>query len=134
MKHNFIKACMLSGLAMPLFSASLLAAGAPNPIVAQQQQVQGTVVDKTGEPLIGVTVQVVGQQGGAVTDLDGHYSIKAEKGAQLKFSYIGFTEQIIKVTGSQLDVTMSEDSQALQEVVVVGYGTQKKEFSRVPLP
>ena len=127
MKHNFIKACMLSGLAMPLFSASLLAAGAPNPIVAQQQQVQGTVVDKTGEPLIGVTVQVVGQQGGAVTDLDGHYSIKAEKGAQLKFSYIGFTEQIIKVTGSQLDVTMSEDSQALQEVVVVGYGTQKKE-------
>ena len=127
MKHNFIKACMLSGLAMPLFSASLLAAGAPNPIVAQQQQVQGTVVDKTGEPLIGVTVQVVGQQGGAVTDLDGHYSIKAEKGAQLKFSYIGFTEQIIKVTGSLLDVTMIEDSQALQEVVVVGYGTQKKE-------
>lgn len=64
MKQQFIKVCMLSGLAMPLFSASLLAAGNPNPIVAQQQQVQGTVVDKTGEPLIGVTVQVVGQQGG----------------------------------------------------------------------
>lgn len=127
MKHNFIKACLLSGLAMPLFSASLLAAGAPNPIVAQQQQVQGTVVDKTGEPLIGVTVQVVGMQGGAVTDIDGHYSIKAAKGAQIKFSYIGFTEQILKVTGNTLDVTMSEDSQALQEVVVVGYGTQKKE-------
>lgn len=127
MKHNFIKACMLSGLVTPLFSASVLAAGNPNPIVAQQQQVQGTVVDKTGEPLIGVTVQVVGQQGGAVTDLDGHYSIKAAKGAQIKFSYIGFTEQILKVTGNTLDVTMSEDSQALQEVVVVGYGTQKKE-------
>ncbi len=127
MKHNFIKVCMLSGLAMPLFSASLMAAGSPNPIVAQQQQVQGTVVDKTGEPLIGVTVQVVGQQGGAVTDLDGHYTIKAAKGAQLKFSYIGFTEQILKVTGAQLNVTMSEDSQALQEVVVVGFGTQKKE-------
>lgn len=127
MKHNFIKACMLSGLVTPLFSASVLAAGNPNPIVAQQQQVQGTVVDKTGEPLIGVTVQVVGQQGGTVTDLDGHYSIKAAKGAQLKFSYIGFTEQVLKVTGAQLNVTMSEDSQALQEVVVVGYGTQKKE-------
>lgn len=127
MKQYFIKVCMLSGLAMPLFSASLMAAGSPNPIVAQQQQVQGTVVDKTGEPLIGVTVQVVGQQGGAVTDLDGHYSIKAAKGAQLKFSYIGFTEQVLKVTGAQLNVTMSEDSQALQEVVVVGYGTQKKE-------
>ena len=118
---------MLSGLAMPLFSASLLAAGNPSPIVAQQQQVQGTVVDKTGEPLIGVTVQVVGQQGGTVTDLDGHYSIKAAKGAQIKFSYIGFTEQVLKVTGDKLDVTMSEDNQTLQEVVVVGYGTQKKE-------
>ena len=127
MKQQFIKVCMLSGLAMPLFSASLMAAGNPNPIVAQQQQVQGTVVDKTGEPLIGVTVQVVGQQGGTVTDLDGHYSIKAAKGAQIKFSYIGFTEQVLKVTGSKLDVTMSEDNQTLQEVVVVGYGTQKKE-------
>lgn len=127
MKQQFIKVCMLSGLAMPLFSASLMAAGNPNPIVAQQQQVQGTVVDKTGEPLIGVTVQVVGQQGGTVTDLDGHYSIKAAKGAQIKFSYIGFTEQVLKVTGGKLDVTMSEDNQTLQEVVVVGYGVQKKE-------
>lgn len=127
MKQQFIKVCMLSGLAMPLFSASLLAAGNPNPIVAQQQQVQGTVVDKTGEPLIGVTVQVVGQQGGTVTDLDGHYSIKAAKGAQIKFSYIGFTEQVLKVAGNQLNVTMSEDNQTLQEVVVVGYGVQKKE-------
>ena len=118
---------MLSGLAMPLFSASLLAVGNPNPIVAQQQQVQGTVVDKTGEPLIGVTVQVVGQQGGTVTDLDGHYSIKAAKGAQLKFSYIGFTEQVLKVAGNQLNVTMEDDNQTLQEVVVVGYGVQKKE-------
>lgn len=127
MKQQFIKVCMLSGLAMPLFSASLMAAGNPSPIVAQQQQVQGTVVDKTGEPLIGVTVQVVGQQGGTVTDLDGHYSIKAAKGAQIKFSYIGFTEQVLKVTGGKLDVTMSEDNQTLQEVVVVGYGVQKKE-------
>ena len=128
MKQHFIQVCMLAaGLAMPTFSASLMAAGNPNPIVAQQQQVQGTVVDKTGEPLIGVTVQVVGQQGGVVTDLDGHYSIKVSKGAQLKFSYIGFTEQTLKVTGNQLNVTMSEDNQTLQEVVVVGYGVQKKE-------
>lgn len=109
------------------FSVSLMVAGNPNPIVAQQQQVQGTVVDKAGEPLIGVTVQVVGQQGGTVTDMDGHYSIKAAKGTQLKFSYIGFTEQIVKVNGIQLDVTMNEDNQTLQEVVVVGYGVQKKE-------
>ena len=79
MKHNLLKVCMLSGLAMPCFSATLMAAGSSNPIVAQQELVRGTVVDKNGEPLIGVTVQVVGQQGGAVTDLDGHYSIKASK-------------------------------------------------------
>lgn len=128
MKQHFIQVCMLTaGLAMPIFSASLMAAGTPNPIVAQQQQVQGTVVDKTGEPLIGVTVQVVGQQGGTVTDMDGHYSIKAAKGTQLKFSYIGFTEQTLKVTGNTLNVTMDEDNQTLQEVVVVGYGVQKKE-------
>ena len=131
MKQHFIKVCVLSGLAMPLFSVSLMAAGSPGPIVAQQQQVQstvqGTVVDKTGEPIIGVTVQVVGQPGGTVTDIDGHYSINVAKGAQLKFSYIGFKEQIIKVNGAQLNVTMSEDDQTLQEVVVVGFGTQKKE-------
>ena len=131
MKQHFIKVCVLCGLAMPLFSVSLMAAGSPGPIVAQQQQVQstvqGTVVDKTGEPIIGVTVQVVGQPGGTVTDIDGHYSINVAKGAQLKFSYIGFKEQIIKVNGAQLNVTMSEDDQTLQEVVVVGYGVQKKE-------
>ncbi len=112
---------------MPLFSATLMAAGIPHPITAQQQQVQGIVMDKTGEPLIGVTVQVVGQQSGTTTDLDGHFTIKAAKGAELRFSYIGFTEQVVKVTGGQLNVTMGEDNQVLEEVVVVGYGVQKKE-------
>lgn len=126
MKQHFIKVCVLSGLAMPSFSASMMAVGSPNPIVAQQQQVQGTVVDKSGEPLIGVTIQVVGQTGGTVTDLDGHYFIKADNGAQLKFSFIGYTEKLVKVNGNKLNVTMEEDNQTLQEVVVVGYGTQKK--------
>ena len=126
MKQHFIKVCMLSGLAMPYFSVSMMAVGSPNPIVAQQQQVQGTVVDKSGEPLIGVTIQVVGQTGGTVTDLNGHYFIKADNGAQLKFSFIGYTEKLVKVNGNKLNVTMGEDNQTLQEVVVVGYGTQKK--------
>ena len=126
MKQHFIKVCMLSGLVMPCFSASLQAAGNASQIVAQQQQVRGKVVDNSGEPLIGVTIQVVGQPGGTVTDLDGHYSIKASKGAQLKFSFIGYTEKMLKVSGNTINVTMEEDNQALQEVVVVGYGTQKK--------
>ena len=126
MKHNLLKVCMLTGLVVP--TQSMLAVSSPNPVVAQQQQqVQGTVLDKRGEPLIGVTVQVAGQQGGAVTDLDGHYSIKAPKGASIKFSYVGYKEQVMKVAGSRLNVTMAEDNELLEEVVVVGYGTQKKE-------
>lgn len=111
---------------MPYFSVSMMAVGSPNPIVAQQQQVQGTVVDKSGEPLIGVTIQVVGQTGGTVTDLNGHYFIKADNGAQLKFSFIGYTEKLVKVNGNKLNVTMGEDNQTLQEVVVVGYGPRRK--------
>jgi TonB-linked SusC/RagA family outer membrane protein len=94
-----------------------------------QTTVKGTVVDATGEPLIGVTVQVVGQQtGGTVTDLDGNYTIKAPANGNLKFSYIGYNDQIIAVAGkSVINVTMKEDAEQLQEVVVVGYGSMKKE-------
>ena len=94
----------------------------------QGNTIQGTVVDAANEPLIGVTVQVVGQQGGTVTDFDGNYTIKAPVGASLKFSYIGYKDQTIAVGNKTvLNVTMREDSEVLQEVVVVGYGTQKKE-------
>ena len=93
-----------------------------------QTTITGTVVDATKEPLIGVTVQVVGQTGGTVTDFDGNYSIKAPAGASLKFSYIGYVDQTVPVAGKTVvNVTMKEDSEQLQEVVVVGYGTQKKE-------
>ena len=97
--------------------------------VKAQTSVTGTVVDASNEPLIGVTVQVVGQTGGAVTDFDGNYTISGvPSGASLKFSYIGFLEQVIPVAGKQvINVTLKEDAAELQEVVVVGFGTQKKE-------
>ena len=96
---------------------------------AQDITVTGTVVDQMKEPLIGVTVMIDGQQNsGTVTDFDGNYSIKAPKGATLKFSYIGYQDQKIAVGGrTTIDVQMKEDSELLQEVVVVGFGTQKKE-------
>ena len=97
-------------------------------VVKAQTTITGTVVDPSNEPLIGVTVQVVGQTGGTVTDFDGNYTIKAPQGASLKFSYIGYQDQTIAVAGKTvINVTMREDSEVLQEVVVVGYGTQKKE-------
>lgn len=97
--------------------------------MAQDITVHGTVTDQTNEPLIGVTVMIDGQQtGGAVTDFDGNYSIKVSKNATLKFSYIGYQEQKVPVAGKNtINVKMKEDAELLQEVVVVGFGTQKKE-------
>ena len=93
-----------------------------------QKTVTGTVKDASGEPMIGVSVMVDGTAIGAVTDFDGNFTIKdiPEKSV-LKISYIGFKEQKIAVAGkSSINVTMQEDAAALDEVVVVGYGTMKK--------
>ena len=85
------------------------------------------MVDENGEPLIGVTVQVIGQKGGAITDIDGNFSVNAAPGAKLKFSYIGYADQTVAATASPMNVKLQPDNKQLQEVVVVGYGTQKKE-------
>lgn len=91
--------------------------------------VSGQVTDQQNEPLIGVTVLIDGQQaGGTVTDFDGNYTIKAPAKATLKFSYIGYADQRVPVGGKNvINVKMKEDAELLQEVVVVGFGTQKKE-------
>lgn len=91
--------------------------------------VKGQVTDSSNEPLIGVTVMIDGQAtGGTVTDFDGNYTIKAASNATLKFSYIGYQDQKIAVGGkTTINVVMKEDAEVLQEVVVVGFGTQKKE-------
>lgn len=91
-----------------------------------QNRVTGTVTDKTGMPLPGVNVLEVGTTNGNITDVDGKYSINVEKGKTLQFSYIGFTTQEIKVDRNVIDVVMSEDAQALEEVVVVGYGSMQR--------
>lgn len=92
------------------------------PAMAQNQTVQGTVVDETGEPVIGATVKVEGTKNMAVTDFDGNYKIDVPKGGKIIVSYIGYKEATTKGGRLQLE----EDNSQLQEVVVVGYGTQKK--------
>ena len=93
---------------------------------AQQITVNGHVKDATGEPIIGATVRVVGQDGGTVTDFDGNFTIKANSGATLSISYIGFTTHEV-TAASNLVVTMVEDAEnSLNEVVVIGYGRAKK--------
>lgn len=98
------------------------------PAFAQSVDVSGTVLDDQGEPLIGVTVMVDGSSNGTATDLDGNYSLKGvpSKG-KLVFSYIGYAQQTVEVKGrTRIDIKMSEDSKALDELVVVGYGQIKK--------
>lgn len=92
-----------------------------------QKMISGTVSDESGEPLMGVTVLVKGTKQGVSTDLDGKYNIKAGDGSMLTFTYIGMTPVDVKIGGkSVINVTLKQDSQNLDEVVVVGYGTQKK--------
>lgn len=91
-----------------------------------QNRVTGVVVDKQGEPLIGVTVKEVGTQNAAVTDIDGRYSLNVERGKNLQFSYIGYVAQTLRVAGNQLNVVLNEDNTQLNEVVVIGYGTMRR--------
>lgn len=94
---------------------------------AQKQKVTGTVTDESGEPLIGVTVVENGANVGAITDLDGKYSLEAPANATLTFSYVGYLTQNVKVAGqSTHNVVLREDNALLDEVVVVGYGIQRK--------
>lgn len=96
-------------------------------IVAQTINVSGTVTDPTGEPLIGVTIMPVGSQGGTTTNIDGEYTISVESNATLKFSYVGFETVEEKVNGrTKIDVVLKENSELLDEVVVIGYGTMDK--------
>ena len=94
------------------------------PAMAQNQTVKGTVVDEKGEPVIGASVVVAGQPGsGVITDLDGNYTIQVPKGKKITISYIGYISQTVAPGGR---VQLKEDAQNLEEVVVVGYGVQKK--------
>ncbi len=92
-----------------------------------QNTVQGTVVYGDGEPIIGAAVQVKGTTVGTITDFDGNFSLSASSDATLVISYLGFVTQEVPLKGrTNVKVSLKEDTQALEEVVVVGYGTQKK--------
>ncbi len=95
--------------------------------IQQSKVVTGTVVDPTGMPVIGANIMVKGTTNGTITDMDGNFSLEADKDAILVVSYIGFANQEIKVGNqSKLSIALKEDAEALDELVVVGYGQQKK--------
>lgn len=105
-----------------LFSSALLLVSS---LTFAQSKVSGTVKDANGEPLIGVSVVEEGTSNGAVTDINGNYTLNVKPGAKLKISYVGFTPQVVKA-GSKNQIVLQEDNTALNEVVVVGYGTMRR--------
>lgn len=120
-----------------LVCASILAANASyanyptsNELLTVTQQtgkIKGTIVDsKTGEPVIGASVKVKGTKLAAVTDLNGEFELNTHANATLQISYVGFKETEVKATNG-MKISLEEDTESLEEVVVVGYGTQKKE-------
>lgn len=120
-----------------LVCASILAANAAyanyptsNELLTVTQQtgkIKGTIIDsKTGEPVIGASVKVKGTKLAAVTDLNGEFELNAHANATLQISYVGFKETEVKASNG-MKISLEEDTESLEEVVVVGYGTQKKE-------
>ena len=129
MNKAFRKTALLMGAFSLLglcYSPKAYAADSPQE-VQQAKKITGTVVDATG-PVIGASVVVKGTSNGVATDFDGNFSLNASPGQTLVISYIGYLTKEVKVTSSQTNykVTLEEDKQLLDEVVVVGYGTMKK--------
>lgn len=91
-----------------------------------QLTVTGNAQSTSGEPLIGVNVVEKGTTNGTVTDLDGNYTLRVAKGKTLVFSYIGFLSQEVVVNGAKVNVTLKEDTETLDEVVVIGYGSMAR--------
>jgi hypothetical protein len=93
----------------------------------KKRKVSGTVKDVNGEPIIGATIMEEGTTNGTITDFDGNFVLEVADGAELDISYIGYqTQKLQAKSGKALAVTLKEDLETLDEVVVVGYGTQKK--------
>jgi len=93
-----------------------------------QSVIKGTVNDEGGEPIIGASVRVLGTKAGSVTDLNGRFSVEAASNAQIEVSYVGYVTQRVAVQGkSNLVITLTEDNTTLNDVVVIGYGTQRRE-------
>ena len=126
---SIVTLSMLMGAACPFQTMAANEDVSSVAVVQQQKTVTGVVLDGMGEPIIGANVVVKGNPTlGSITDMDGKFSVAGVKvGDILLVSYIGYTEQQVKVTAkNEYAITLSEDTEALDEVVVVGYGTAKK--------
>lgn len=118
----------LGGVTLSYASTEKALGSSTSAITQQAVTVKGSVKDIAGEAIIGASVVVEGTTNGLITDVDGHFSIQASVGQNLVISYIGYETQVVKISrvNQQINIVLKENSELLDEVVVVGYGTQKK--------
>lgn len=125
-KHKLFSLCM-SGLLLGNFMSVEAAQTTGIEILQQVNAIKGQVVDSTGEPLIGVNVSIKGTSKGTITDIDGTFTIGANIGDKLVFSYIGYeTQELTLKNQKMIKMELREDTKTLDEVVVIGYGTTRK--------
>lgn len=127
------KALAGSGLSYRIEGNHIVIFQQPKSVTGQKRTVSGVIVDAAGEPIIGGTVQEKGTTNGTITDFDGKFTLTVPEGALLSISYVGYQTQEITVDGSDIKVKLREDTEMLDEVVVIGYGTSsaKKMVSAV---
>ncbi len=126
----FLTVGLALAFSLPAGAESMLSGGG-NPAgyqqADQQRTVSGQVTDEKGEPMIGVSVLVKGTKTGAITDFNGNFKIDVPAGArEFQVTYMGYKPQTVRITGGNMVISMEPDNQLLDEVVVVGYGTQSK--------
>ena len=133
MRRTLLFSALLGSMALPVQQATARSSALPLPSMGgvvsleqtQQNTVRGTVSDGSG-PLLGVTVNVVGEDRSTSTDSEGRFTIQAPIGSQLRFTFLGYDSRQIEVAGATMNVQLQQQDQTLDEVVVVGYGSQKR--------
>lgn len=132
MNLNFRKTALLAGICSVFslgYTPQLFAVSSVDTVEAVQQtkKITGVVSDAMGPPIIGANVLEKGTTNGVITDIDGNFALNVKPGATIVVSFIGYVSQEIKITDqTTVNITLKEDSEMLDEVVVVGYGTMKK--------
>jgi len=123
-----MKSKSLGKLAFKAMAVLMLMLFAPFSVYAQEMVVKGVVTDEYGEPIIGATARVQGTNNGTITDFDGNFQLSnVKQGQSIEVSYVGYTSQVL-AAAANMNVVLVEDSKTLDDVVVVGYGVQKKKL------
>ena len=126
-KGKYVLVASILGMATPALAISADAVSAQPAVAQQTAKIKGTILDQNGEPIIGANVLVKGTTNGTITDFDGNYELDAPVGSTLVVSFIGYKTIEVKATAEKQTIKLAEDTETLDEVIVVGYTTQRKE-------